>query len=151
MKNRKYEEAAFTFDERNASEATFFRTSNFKTLPVDSVGINALHLRLSLLLFEHVKRELPNLHQDLETAIAETTLQLDKLGASRATSQECRTYLTQLSMTCLAISKAAIDGHYEADYFQLTRDDYFSPDSPSSIRRFRAVTQHLNRDFAELL
>lgn len=149
VKNRKFEEAAFTFDERNASEATFFRTSNFKALPTDSVGIDALRLRLSLLLFEHVKRELPDLHRDLETAITETTLQLDLLGASRATPQECRTYLTQLSMTCLGISKAAIDGHYEAEYFQVSRDDHFSPDSPASIRRFRAVVQHLNGDFAE--
>lgn len=149
IKNRKFEEAGFSLDERNASEVTFFQNSNFKTLPAENVGIEALRVRLSLLLFEHVKRELPNLHRDLEVAISETTAQLDRLGADRSTPQQCRTYLTQLSMTCLAISRAAIDGHYENDYFQLHPDDHFSTNSPASIRRFRAVIQHLNQEFAE--
>jgi GTPase SAR1 family protein len=149
VKNRKFEESTFSIEERNAAEAFFFRNSNFKTLPADCVGIDALRVRLSALLFEHVKRELPNLRRDLDMAMTDTTFQLDALGTSRATPLECRTYLTQLSMTCLDISKAAINGHYEGDYFQVDVDEHFCPDSPASIRRFRAVIQYLNRDFAE--
>lgn len=147
VKNRKFEESAFSFEERNASESLFFRNSNFKILPQDCVGIDSLRGRLSALLFEHVKRELPNLRRDLDAAMADTTLQLGALGASRATPAECRTYLTQLSMSCLDISKAAMNGYYEGEYFQVHVDDHFSPDSPTSIRRFRAVIQHLNYHF----
>lgn len=151
VKNRKFEEASYSFEERNASEYSFFQKSNFKTLPADCVGIDALRVRLSALLFEHVKRELPNLRRDLDTAMEDTSAQLDMLGSSRATPSECRTYLTQLSMVCLDISKAAINGHYDGEYFQTSMDDPLSPDSPTSIRRFRAVVQHLNYHFTEEL
>ena len=66
LKNRKFEETSFSFAERNASEAEFFASSNFKILPLDSVGIDALRERLSLLLFEHVKQELLKLRDDLK-------------------------------------------------------------------------------------
>ncbi|KAK4888008.1 hypothetical protein LTR49_028890, partial [Elasticomyces elasticus] len=82
VKNRQFEESHFTIEERNDSEARFFRTSNFQILPADCCGIESLRARLSSLLFDHVKRELPNLRQDLDVALAETDAQLGKLGAS---------------------------------------------------------------------
>ena len=149
VKNRKFEESAFSFDQRHESEWTFFQTSNFKTLPSDCVGIDALRTRLSLLLFEHIKRELPNLRRDLDRATTDTASQLVTLGHARATPPDCRSYLTQLSMDCLDVSKAAINGHYEGEYFQHPSDEDFSLDSPASIKRFRAIIQHLNREFAD--
>ncbi|MCJ1386917.1 hypothetical protein MMC17_010045 [Xylographa soralifera] len=71
LKNRSFEEASSSFMERNASEDTYFNKSNFKVLPKECVGIEALRSRLSLLLFEHVKRELPRLREDLDEALAE--------------------------------------------------------------------------------
>jgi hypothetical protein len=69
IKNRKFEESSFSMQERNLSETTFFATSNFKTLPKENVGIDALRVKLSQLLFDHVKKELPKLQQDLEAAL----------------------------------------------------------------------------------
>lgn len=149
IKNRKFNEADFSFDERNASESAFFRSSNFKSLPSDCVGIDALRTRLSLLLFDHIKRELPNLRRDLEQATAETTLQLDSLGAGRGTVQDCRQYLTRLSMGCVELSKAAAYGSYDDKFFQHPGDKAFSLDSPDTIKRFRAVIQYLNLKFTE--
>ncbi|KIW64820.1 hypothetical protein PV04_09727 [Phialophora macrospora] len=149
IKNRKFDEASFSFDERNASEWTFFRTSNFKTLPQECVGIGTLRTRLSGLLFEHIKRELPNLRRDLDQVTMETASQLNALGDGRKTARDCRNYLTQLSVDCGDLSKAAISGYYDDTYFQFPDDEVFSPDSSASIRRFRAIIQHLNRDFAE--
>ncbi|KAK0887495.1 hypothetical protein LTR02_017178 [Friedmanniomyces endolithicus] len=149
VKNRKFEESHFTIEERNDSEARFFRTSNFQILPADCCGIESLRVRLSSLLFDHVKRELPNLRQDLDDALAETDAQLGKLGASRASAIECRNYLTSLSLQCLEITKAAADGHYENAYFQNQPESTFDVDSPASVRRFRAAIQLVNRKFAE--
>ncbi|KAK0261937.1 hypothetical protein LTR35_017791 [Friedmanniomyces endolithicus] len=149
VKNRKFEESHFTIEERNDSEARFFRTSNFQILPADCCGIESLRVRLSSLLFDHVKRELPNLRQDLDDALAETDAQLGKLGASRASAIECRNYLTSLSLQCLKITKAAADGHYENAYFQNQPESTFDVDSPASVRRFRAAIQLVNRKFAE--
>jgi hypothetical protein len=147
LKNRKFEEKDYSFEERNASEATYFKTSNFKCLPKDTVGIESLRIRLSQLLFAHVKQELPKLQADLEGALADTEDQLDVLGINRCTPQECRSFLIQFSQECHLVCKAAVDGHYQDRYFISETDDVFSVTSLPSIRRLRAVIQKLNEDF----
>lgn len=151
LKNRSFEQGSSSFMERNASEATFFRTSNFKKIPKDCLGIDTLRDRLSQLLFEHVKQELPKLREDLDTALAKSRNQLEIMGNPRATAQDCRSYLMQLSMDYYEICKAAVDGHYEGDYFNLNTDQVFSRTSPMSIRRLRAVVQDMNTEFSNSL
>jgi hypothetical protein len=113
------------------------------------VGVDALRIRLSQLLFEHVKRELPNLQRDLNKAETETSIKLEALGVQRVTAADCRNYLTMLSVDCLEITKAAIDGHYEGPYFQTADHGSFSASLPASIRRFRAMIQYLNQKFEQ--
>lgn len=152
IKNRAFEETSNTFLERNASEALYFGKSNFKILPKDCVGIDSLRKRLSHQLFEHVRQELPKLREDLDAALSESRDQLKIMGGQRATAQECKAYLTQLSQSYFEICKAAVDGHYEGNFF--TSTEYvgiFSPDSSWAIRRLRALVQYMNTDFAHEL
>jgi hypothetical protein len=149
LKNRKFEERDYSLLERNASEETFFRTSNFKDLPKDTVGIDALRLRLSLLLFEHVKRELPKLHEDLESTLTSTQEQLMVLGSRRSTTVDCKAYLSELALGYWTACTAAVNGHYEGKYFHGDLDDTFDLTSPSTVRRTRAVIQLLNTRFAD--
>lgn len=149
VKNRSFEEGASSFLERNASEAAYFRKSNFKTLSQDCVGIDALRSRLSQLLFAHVKQELPQLREDLDVALTDSKSQLDSMGTRRVTPQECRAYLAQLSLDYYGVCKAAVGGHYEGDYFNRDTDKVFSINSPATIRRLRAVIQHLNTEFSD--
>ena len=153
LKNRKFEERGFSLMERNVAEDNYFRSSNFKCLPTDCVGIDTLRVRLSKLLFEHVRQELPKLRSDLEEALTATSSQLSIMGDRRTTSADCRTYLTQLSLTYRDSCKAAVDGHYEGEYFitDSNPDLTFSLDSPSTIRRMRAVIQSLNAGFEDLV
>lgn len=152
IKNRAFEETSSTFLERNASEAHYFSTSNFKSLPKDCVGIDSLRKRLSHQLFEHVKQELPRLREDLDAALSESRDQLKLMGAKRATAQDCRAYLTQLSQTYFEICKAAVDGNYEGNFFTSTEDnEIFSPESSWAIRRLRALVQYMNTEFANEL
>ncbi|KAK6591868.1 dynamin family protein [Botrytis cinerea] len=116
LKNRSFEEGSSSLMERNASEATYFRTSNFKSLPKDNFGIDTLRSRLSLLLFEHD--------------------QLGFLGSRRSAPTECKPYLTQLSMVYHEICKAAVKGHYEHAHFHKDTDQSFSLDSPATIYGF---------------
>ena len=81
----------------------------------------------------------------------ETNGQLDKLGSQRATTQECRNYLTKLSLECLEIIKAAVDGHYGGQYFQDQTHTSFDVDSPTSVRRLRAAIQFVNQTYAETM
>lgn len=150
LKNRKFDERDFTLQERNVAEQKYFRTSNFKCLPSDCVGIDTLRVRLSKLLFEHVRHELPKLRSDLEDALEAANKQLNVMGARRSTSADCKTYLTRLSQDCYEICKAAGGGHYEGDYFT-DHEKIFSLYSPATIRRLRAVIQQMNTCFSDNL
>ena len=151
LKNRKFDERDFSLMERNAAEERYFRTSNFKCLPADCVGIDALRVRLSKLLFEHVRQELPKLRSDLEEALTAAAKQLDVMGDRRSTSEDCKIYLTKLSQDSHEVCKAAIGGHYEGGYFNgdSDLDLTFSLDLPSTIRRMRAVIQYMNAGFSD--
>ena len=147
LKNRKFEEHGCSLEERNFSETSFFNRSNFNKLPKENVGIEALKVRLSQLLFDHIKNELPTLRKDLETALAYADGQLKLLGKRRSEPAECAAYLSRLSMNYHTISLAAVDGHYENAYFHKDMDSTFSLDSPSTVARTRAVVQYLNTNF----
>lgn len=149
LKNRKYEERDASLMERNFAEDTFFRTSNFKALPKENVGIEALRRRLSVLLFEHVKKELPKLRLDLETTLLSAEEQLSLLGSRRSTVSDCKAYLSELSQEYWSTCKSAVHGHYEGSYFHGEEISDFSLDSSSTVCRTRAVVQELNSQFAD--
>ena len=151
LKNRSFEDGSSSFMERNASEDTYFRKSNFKVLPKECVGIEALRVRLSQLLFEHVKRELPRLREDLDEALAEAQSQLRLLGNCRATPDDCRAFMAQLSLDYYETCKAAVNGHYEGEYFKHKTDHTFALSSPATIRRLRATVQYMNTGFSDAL
>ena len=151
LKNRSYEEGSSSFEQRNVSEISYFRKSNFSSLSTEYVGITSLRDRLSQLLFDHVKQELPKLRKDLEEALADSQLLLGAMGDQRATPQDCKAFLTQLSLEFYEVGKAAVNGHYEGEYFAHNRDQAFSVASPTTIRRLRAVIQYKNSQFSNLL
>ncbi|KAK7716899.1 hypothetical protein SLS63_010906 [Diaporthe eres] len=153
IKNRKFEETKFSIEARNLSEKTFFSTSRFNTLSKENVGIDALRVRLSYLLFEHVKNELPRLQNDLEAALQDAQNELKTLGNPRSSASECRMYLTKLNMECYEICRAAIDGNYEHRHFTLDSDGSESIANPKTAtiptRRLRASVQLDNSKFSE--
>ncbi|KAI7914003.1 interferon-induced GTP-binding protein Mx2 [Pyricularia oryzae] len=149
VKNRMFSEQDFSFEERNTSEMNFFCTSNFRSLPKEMLGIDTLRVRLSHLLFNHVKNELPRLMSDLEVALESSKRDMEPLGNSRSTAAECRQYLAQLSMDCHEICKAASNGHYEHEYFKVKDGGDFTFTKKSTISRLRAAVQHWNNKFSE--
>ncbi|KAI0185594.1 interferon-induced GTP-binding protein Mx [Xylaria flabelliformis] len=151
IKNRKFEERDFTIKERNTSEVEFFERSIFGSLHKDNIGIGTLRTRLSRLLLEHTKNQLPLLSEELEGALQSAKAELGLLGDSRSTLPECRGYLTQLIMECHNICKASIHGHYENQYFRLDSKDASSSKAVPSTTRLRAAVQRANTRFAEKL
>jgi GTPase SAR1 family protein len=151
VKNRSFEEGDSSFAERNASESSFFRLSNFSCLPKGNVGIDSLRERLSKLLFEHVKQELPKLHSDLTKALNDSRQQLDILGNRRSSPADCREFLMQLSLHFHKVCSAAVQGRYEGIYFKYDSATSFTPQSACAVRRLRAMVQKLNANFSEKL
>ncbi|KAI3391645.1 hypothetical protein diail_7013 [Diaporthe ilicicola] len=151
IKNRKFEETKFSIEQRNESERTFFTTSSFNTLPTENVGIDALRVRLSYLLFEHIKNELPRLQKDLEYTLQTTQNELKTLGQSRSSAAECRSFLTQLNMDCYEVCHAAVHGNYEHDHFHDAESISASVIGTVFMRRLRALVQWQNSNFSDLL
>ncbi|KAI9669048.1 MAG: hypothetical protein M1831_000640 [Alyxoria varia] len=151
LKNREFQQSHFSLEERNASEADFFQNSEFKVLPRDCHGIDTLRERLSVVLFDHIKRELPKLSQDLTGLLYHAGQDLKQLGKSRGDKRECRDYLMHLSQDYHDVCKSAVEGHYESKYFNLSPGEIssFSADDSKAIRRLRAMVQRMNMDFAD--
>ncbi len=79
--------------------------------------IKNLRIRLSDLLFQHIKQDLPRLKEDLEQKYEATIKTLKNLGKKKSTEDEVRQCLMQLSSAFKDIAKAGVEGHYEAPYF----------------------------------
>lgn len=73
------------------------------------------------------------------------------MGNRKATPQEYKAFLSQLSLDLYKVSKAAVNGHYEEEYFAHGKDQTFSVESNTTIRRLRAFIQYKNAEFLNLL
>ena len=141
LKNRAFDEGSVSFEKRNILETEFFSTSNFNSLDDSQLGIASLRKRLSDLLFNHTKRELPKLHSELVKALADSSKKLNALGDSRVTVLECKEYLTHLSIAVHKHCEAALNGNYIGDFFN----------HHPELRRLRATIQHMNVEFTDYL
>ena len=79
VRNRTDTEGAKTFSQRNASERQFFSKGAYLDLPSHCKGIETLRSRLSSLLHDHLKTELPHLKTELVTKGRESTPSLSTL------------------------------------------------------------------------
>lgn len=128
--------------DRDSEESLFFEKSNFKALPPSSVGISSLRHRLSHVLFDQVRSELPKLIEDIQSGIAATRGGLDKLGPSRVTPEEQRAFLIKISQEFQILSKDAIIGQYSNPFFK---------DHLPAKRRLCAVIANSHDDFGTSL
>ncbi|KAH8435414.1 uncharacterized protein LDX57_013044 [Aspergillus melleus] len=148
LKNRSFEEAEFSIQERNSSEATYFRRSIFGTLPPAHVGISSLVNRLSRLLFSHVQQALPKLQDELNEALEENRNEISAMGEARTSPEECKMFLSRLGLDFYEVCKAAVNGHYEGQYF-VSEGKGAHIQRLALNRRLRAAIQLMNQKFAE--
>lgn len=97
LRNRNYESRESSTEARDAVEAQFFDQKAWASLSRASVGIANLRIRLSHILLEQTKAELPSLVKDIQDGIEDCEKQLDKLGERRATVDQQRLFLFQIS------------------------------------------------------
>lgn len=143
LKNRSYETRQLSTKARDDDERHFFDQGAWKDLARDTVGISALREKLSKILFDQIRDELPMLLEDIEGKISDCRGTLARLGPNRDGFDQQRLFLLQISQEFQGISKAALDGSYGHSFFG----------EPRSVngytKRLRAVVQNLNVEFAE--
>ncbi|KAF2438824.1 dynamin family protein [Karstenula rhodostoma CBS 690.94] len=128
---------------RDTEEKKFFSEGVWNTLPRASLGVEKLRERLSALLLAQIAAELPSLMEEIRSKLDSCKSKLEKLGEPRATLEEQRLYLLQLSETCQSITRSAVDGSYNHPFFgDATSESGYQ-------KRLRAVIQNLNESFAK--
>ena len=128
--------------DRDCEESLFFEKSNFKSLPPSSVGISSLRHRLSQVLFDQVRSELPKLIEDIRSGSAAARDGLDQLGPSRGTAEEQRAFLIRVSQEFQMLVGDAINGQYHNPFFK---------DHSLVQRRLCAVIANSHDDFRAIL
>ena len=126
---------------RDRLEKDFFSRGNWTALRRESVGIKSLRERLSVVLFQQIRQELPNLVRDIESGINECRETLTKLGRGRSTEEEQRLYLIELSQSFQTLCKDACDGNYDDRFFGNAMEYSNVP------KRVRAVVQNESMAF----
>ena len=121
---------------------SFFRDSNFGKLPPTNIGIAALRTRLSKVLFEQVRTELPNLVRDIDAKLSHCNSELDKLGMVLPTIEKQRIFLLDLSQQFQVLCHSAVEGSYHLDFFGEGLSD------AASEKRLRACVRNLEMEFA---
>lgn len=145
LRNRDYRSRGNTTAERDQIETDFFSQGNWKDLPRATVGIVTLRDRLSRVLLDQIKAELPSLVEDIRTILQDCLSKLAKLGVRRETNDEQRMFLLKISQSFQSLTEAAADGTYSHPFFGSPRV-YFDRN-----KRLRAGVQNLNLDFAKIM
>lgn len=128
---------------RDKEEDEWFADSNFKTLPSVSRGVSRLRDRLSKMLFNQIREQLPGLMADITKGRADCRAKLEELGKSRLTLEEQREYLLEISEDFEKLCTDAIGGPYDDPFFGdgVTAEGYET--------RLRAVVRNMQIEFAE--
>ncbi|RYO68431.1 hypothetical protein AA0116_g13 [Alternaria tenuissima] len=142
LRNRDFTTKDSTTEERDQVEASFFEKGIWRSLSASQMGIHSLKPRLSKILKDHIVAQLPEVLVQIEDGIQECTARLNTLGTPRATVQEQRRYLLQVSQSFSNLVKAAVDGQYSDTFFgdASTTEGY--------QKHLRAVLQNTLTEFA---
>ncbi|TGO28756.1 hypothetical protein BPAE_0023g00210 [Botrytis paeoniae] len=145
LRNRDFNTKHVTSVERDRIEEEFFSQGIWKTLPRGILGVAQLRERLSRVLLDHIKSELPALIREIQAILHESQQAFTKLGDRRGNAEQQRLYLLKHSQHFTNICRASCDGIYEDKFFGDIASEEFK------TRRFRAVVQNLNLAFAEMV
>lgn len=142
LKNRSYEVKDCSFSERNRSESSFFDEGAWSKLSKDVVGVDSLRRRLSALLLDHIRSELPSVCREVKEKLLKCEKDLKSMGDERSSSRDQGIFLSRLGQRFSELCKAAVDGLYEDAFFGNTSAH------PGNDKRLRAAVQNANMTFA---
>ena len=145
LRNRDYNTRNVSAEERDEMERAFFSQGIWTSLPSNHVGISSLKPRLSALLKEQILTELPSLIEDVTKGVNDCNDILQRLGEPRSTLAEQRNHLLRISTEFSSLTKSAIDGTYEAEFFGSAMEDQ------GYQKRLRAVIQNTCLEFSKAM
>jgi len=146
VRNRGHGEDGYSLEERNRKEEEFFADSIWKReLGNDKLGINALRIRLSKVLGQHIRAALPGIIDDIHCQLQKCEEEIKGFGGLRSTLSDQKTYLTKISDRFQALVRKAVRNDFIDDRF-------FSKSSMHSAERnLRSFIECSNRRFQHVM
>jgi GTPase SAR1 family protein len=142
LRNRSEEERASgdASEHRDAKEERFFRTSAWNSVSPLNRGVECLRKKLSKVLLDHIKASLPDLIQEIEVKLSACQEKLARLGKSRSSPEELRSYLHGIAGDFQRLARDAVDGRYNDRFFGGIGEE-------KNALKLRAVLRNLSRAF----
>lgn len=106
-----------SFDQE-AAEADTFRNEPWKGLLPAQLGIGNLRARLSKVLLAETCKHLEGVTQEVERQMAECEAELERLGPTRTSPEEQRSFLTDIREKFRARVHDGVEGHYTNTYYE---------------------------------
>ncbi|KAF5550909.1 interferon-regulated resistance GTP-binding protein [Fusarium napiforme] len=140
LRNRAEDEDSL--EGRDQVEDAFFQKGAWATIPSENRGIVSLRKKLSHVLYSHIRNSLPGVITDIETTLRERQEELDRLGKSRSTQEDLRSFLLGIASDFQRLARDGIYGRYNDEFFGGLQDD---------DRKLRAQLRNFSRAFDHIL
>ncbi|EMT71082.1 Interferon-induced GTP-binding protein Mx [Fusarium odoratissimum] len=140
LRNRAEDEDSL--EGRDQVEDAFFQKGAWATIPSENRGIVSLRKKLSHVLYSHIRNSLPGVITDIETTLRERQEELDRLGKSRSTQEDLRSFLLGIASDFQRLARDGIYGRYNDEFFGGLQDDH---------RKLRAQLRNFSRAFDHIL
>ncbi|KAL2020342.1 hypothetical protein VTK56DRAFT_8570 [Thermocarpiscus australiensis] len=117
LRNPSESERSSGDDARDAIEHRFFRSGTWSSIVPANRGVESLRKRLSKVLLDHIRTNLPGLIHEIEANLRTRQEALDRLGSSRSTTEELRSYLLGIAEDFQRLARDGIEGRYSNEGF----------------------------------
>ncbi|KAM0540168.1 hypothetical protein ACHAPJ_013624 [Fusarium lateritium] len=140
LRNRGEDEKSL--ETRDEVEKSFFETHPWNTVPRSDLGIDNFRMKLSGILFDHIRNSLPGVIGEMEINLKERQDELHRLGTPRPTSKEQKSYLLSIASDFQRLARDGCNGRYNDPFFGNLEDKDL---------KFRALLRNFNRAFDYIL
>jgi hypothetical protein len=113
VRNLSHEEPDRSPKHRDSEERKFFASGVWSRLPSKDLGIEPLRQKLCQRLFESIKRDLPQLIDEMTSQLTTTRRSIDQLGRVRKNAKDCLWYLSEIKSSMHQLASAASEGVYD--------------------------------------
>ncbi|OHF03213.1 dynamin family protein [Colletotrichum orchidophilum] len=104
-------------DSRDVVERKFFESGSWASIPAIHRGISTLRKRLSHVLHDQIKKNLPGVLEEIQGKLAENETELARLGQARTSPASMRAYLVDIAGGFERLVRDGIQGHYNDPFF----------------------------------
>lgn len=140
LRNRAEDESSL--EDRDASEDHFFQNSAWASIPREDRGVVSLRKKLSRVLYDHIRNNLHGVIQDIEGKLRERQEELDRLGNSRSSHEDMRSFMLAITGEFQRLARDGIHERYNDPFFG-GLDDH--------DHKLRAQLRNCNRVFDHVL